>query len=385
MRTRPLAVALFVAFAPAALAAPARAQTTADDPTTEMARTRFKEGVAFFDKGQYEQSRAAFLQAYALKKHPAVLLNLAWASLKSGHTLEAEHYFKQFLAEGKDATDKQRADANDGLNQAHAKLGRIEIGAVGGTEVTVDGDRTGVTPLPDPILVEPGAHTVKFKGPDGATDTDSVTVLAGEKAIAHFAKPAAAPAAPPAPTPVAATPPASTGEPDQAAPPDEATKPAPQSPAKDTASTGPHTNLLSAPDNVVPVVIGGVVVVASVGLAIGVVVAKQSAQNKANATADQIRGHGGTSCNPPAPASLVGLTEACSQFVSDNNDVNTDATIGNIAVGVGAAALAATVIYWLVADRADETPQAPHSSFLKPTLTPIVGPSVGGLSLSGKF
>ncbi len=70
-----------------------------------MARTRFKEGVSFYDKGQYEQARAAFLQAYALKKHPAVLLNLAWSSLKSGHALESEHYFKQFLAEGKDSTD----------------------------------------------------------------------------------------------------------------------------------------------------------------------------------------------------------------------------------------------------------------------------------------
>ena len=157
-----------------------------------MARARFKEGVGFYDKGQFEQARASFLQAYALKRHPAVLLNLAWSSLKSAHMLEAQRFFKQFLTEGKDITDKQRADANDGLNQSHAKLGRIDVAAAAGTEVTVDGDKVGTTPLPDPILVEPGAHTVKFKGPDGATDTDSVTVLAGEKAIARFAKTASA-------------------------------------------------------------------------------------------------------------------------------------------------------------------------------------------------
>ena len=73
MRTRPVALALLLAFAPAAAAMPARAQTAADDPTTEMARARFKEGVGFYDKGQFEQARASFLQAYALKKHPAVL------------------------------------------------------------------------------------------------------------------------------------------------------------------------------------------------------------------------------------------------------------------------------------------------------------------------
>ena len=76
----------------------ARAET--EDPTTAVARSRFKEGVDFYDKGQYEQARASFLQAYALKKHPAVLLNLAWSCLKSGHALEAEHYFKQFLSRG---------------------------------------------------------------------------------------------------------------------------------------------------------------------------------------------------------------------------------------------------------------------------------------------
>jgi hypothetical protein len=380
MRTRPLAVALFVALAPATFAAPSRAQSAAEDPTTDMARARFKEGVSFYDKGQFEQARAAFLQAYALKKHPAVLLNLAWSSLKSGHTLEAERYFKQFLAEGKDSTDKQRADANDGLNQSHAKLGRIEVIAAAGTEVTVDGDKVGSTPLPDPVLVEPGAHTVKFKGPDGATDTDSVTVLAGEKAIAHFAKTAAA-AVPVAPGPApAATPPASETEPSPPA--QEGSKPAAQPPAKETVSAGSHTNLLAPPENVVPVVVGGVVVVASIGLAIGVVLAKQSAQDKANATADQIRGHGGTSCNPPTPASLMGLADACNQFISDNNDVNTDATIGNIAVGVGVAALAATVIYWLVADKPDD---AAHPTTGSPRLAPFAGPSVGGLSLSGAF
>ena len=83
------------------------------------------------------------MQAYALKKHPAVLLNLAWSCLRSGHALEAERYFKQFLNEGKDITDKQRADANDGLTQSRAKLGRIEIQAAAGTDITIDGDHVG--------------------------------------------------------------------------------------------------------------------------------------------------------------------------------------------------------------------------------------------------
>ncbi len=386
MRTRPVAVALLLAFAPAVVAIPAGAQSAAEDPTTEMARARFKEGVGFYDKGQFDQARVSFLQAYALKKHPAVLLNLAWSSLKSGHTLEAEHYFKQFLTEGKDITDKQRADANDGLNQAHAKLGRIDVVAAAGTEVTVDGDKAGTTPLPDPILVEPGAHTVKFKGPDGATDTDSVTVLAGEKAIARFAKTAsaapaaAAPTSPPAGTETEATPP----PPPPAA---ETPKPPEAPPAKQTINLTPGRSLLSPPETLAPVIVGGVVVVGSAALAIVMLVSKQTAQNKANDTAAQITAHGGTSCSPPsisadATTTIDKVQTACSEYQNDNQDVNTDATIGNIAVGVGVIAAVGTIVYWLVADRRGDSPTMGSTA---PFVTPIVGPSVGGLSLSGNF
>ena len=54
-----------------------------------MARRRFQEGVKFFDQKKFEEARAAFLQAYALKHHPAVLLNLAQSEIRSGHPLEA--------------------------------------------------------------------------------------------------------------------------------------------------------------------------------------------------------------------------------------------------------------------------------------------------------
>src|SRR5580704_18802399 len=95
MKTSRVAVALLIALTPCTLVAPAVAQTPgAEDPITASARARFKEGVDFYDKGEYDQARASFLQAYALKKHPAVLLNLAWSCVKSGHALEGKKYFE---------------------------------------------------------------------------------------------------------------------------------------------------------------------------------------------------------------------------------------------------------------------------------------------------
>jgi flagellar basal body-associated protein FliL len=395
MKTRPLAAALLLALTPAASAAPAWAQSGAEDPTTSMARARFKEGVDFYDKAQYEQARAAFLQAYALKKHPAVLLNLAWSCLKSGHSLEAERYFKQFLSEGKEITEKQRADANDGLNQAKSKIGRIEVLAPAGTEITIDGDRLGSAPLPEPVAVEPGAHTLTFKGPETGTETQSVTVLGGEKAVARLGRSGAG-AAPlatatplppsPAPTEAAPAPPPAPPQPEE---PREGERHAKKEASHHEAGKkGP----LDPPANIVPVILGGILAAAGAGVAIGMNGAKQSAQNNANATAQKVElarmqapmgDQKFYTCPPAANSPVTGLAQVCSQYQNDINDVNTDATAGNIALAVGVAALAGTIIYWLVGDKGDDT--SGSSAAAKPLLVPTVGRSVGGFSVSGTF
>jgi hypothetical protein len=372
MKTRPLAVALLLALAPATFPTLVLAQP-ADDATTSMARARFKEGVDFYDKGDFEQARVSFLQAYALKNHPAVLLNLAWSCVKSGHALEAEKYFKKFLAEGKDITDKQRADANDGLTQARSKLGRIEIAAPAGTEVTVDGEKVGTTPLTDPIAVEAGAHTVKFKGSDGGTDTQSVTVLGGEKQTAHFGKAGAATATPPpATTPEPSTPPATEPAPVETKP---AETPHPP-PGAESHGTGP----LSPPVTLWPAIVLGVAAVGGF-VGAGVMVGfKNQAQNQANSTAAQIVGHGGGggTCSVPIAQNYQ---QACAAYSTDNNQVNQDATAGNLLIGVGVAATVGFVVYWLLADKGGSG----SAAALHPVLEPVVGRSLSGMSLSASF
>src|SRR3954447_11418871 len=111
MKTRRIAAAVLFTLLPATLSLPALAQQ--DDPLTLQARARFKEGVDAFDRGKYEEARLSFLQAYTLKKHPAVLLNLAQSSAKSNHHLEALKYFQQFLKEAPNATPQQKKDAEN--------------------------------------------------------------------------------------------------------------------------------------------------------------------------------------------------------------------------------------------------------------------------------
>lgn len=381
--TRPVAVALLVALAPATFSQPVLAQVgSTDDATMAMARSRFKEGVEFYDKGEYELARASFLQAYALKKHPAVLLNLAWSCLKSGHPLEAERYFKQFLAEGKEATDKQRADANDGATQARAKLGRLEVIAAAGTDVTIDGDHVGAAPLAEALEVEAGAHTVKFRGADGMVDTQSVTVLGGEKTVARFKAAITVPVVAPVPPPPAPPPPHAE-VPAPAPPPpqpvrlteDRTSHPA-RPPAK---SEGEGGDAFAAPKNLLPVFLFGGAAVLAFGTAGLFVFFKGQAQSNADDLRARITGIPAT-C-PPSAAQAASVGPRCNALASDSDQVNQDATVGNIALGVGIAATAGVLVYWLLAAKGEDAAHATGQA----TLTPIVGPSVGGLSLSGAF
>jgi hypothetical protein len=380
-KNRALAIALLLAIAPMTSAASSWAQSAAEDPMTTMARARFREGVDFYDKGEFEQARASFLQAYALKKHPAVLLNLAWSCLKSSHPLESDRYFRQFLNEGRDITDRQRADANDGLAQSRVRLGRIEIIAAGGTEVAVDNEKVGTAPLADPVAVEAGAHTVKFKGTDGSTETQSISVLAGEKASARF-KVAAAPVAnlppvpAPPPPPAAAQPPAPAPAP---GPPAASEPPDPLREADAMALRGPieadRKGVLSVPRNVAPAVILGIGAIAGYGAGIALYIAKQSAQDKADSLGAQI-----SMAQSQGIDVCAARPDACAAHRSDINDVNTDELWGGIAFGIGVTATVGAVIYWLAADKQDE---ATARSGLK--LAPMVGANVSGMTLSGGF
>jgi Tfp pilus assembly protein PilF len=387
-KTRPIAAALLLSLAPATLSPVARAQSTAEDPTTAIARARFKEGVEFYDKGDYEQARLSFLQAYALKKHPAVLLNLAWSCLKSGHAMEADKYFKQFLAEGKDITDKQRSDANDGLTQTRARVGRIEVSAAAGTEVTIDGERVGNAPLAEPVAVEIGAHTVKFKGTDGTIDTQSVTVMGGEKVAARFKATSTAPAAvgpAPAPTtPGPETAPSPAPPAKRATPPSEEageqaeSKEAPKHPA---AAEAEGRSVFAPPKNLVPVyILAGAAVVLYAGAGL-LAYFKDQAQGKADdlktlITSPSVRG----TCPVVTQAAAVRYGAACDAWQTDISQANDDATWANVLLGFGIAATAGAVVYWFIADKRDEG----HAAST-PRVSPVLGPNTAGVSLSTAF
>ena len=364
MKTSRISAAVLVAFLSSSVPLAAFAQ--GDDAVTMQARARFKEGVEFYDKGAFENARLAFLQAYALKKHPAVLLNLAQSSAKAGHPLEASKAFQQYLKESTSASPQQRQDAETGLAEVRQKLGRIEVIAPAGTEITLDEkERLGTAPFTELVDVEAGSHTLR-----SPTETLRINASAGQKAQARFGMVAVAPSTAPV---VAVGAAGAAGAEGPAALPSDQDK-------------GESKNPLPMLPGYVAIGVAG----ASVAVAIIFAAFKADAQSKADSVAREIRDKAGTRssgiCTSPNVDDVNRFGAACQTLKKNNETVDTNARIANVAIGA-AVVSGVFATAWLIAvpivNRKRE--RAALGPVHNPTLTPYAGYESGGLQLSGTF
>jgi tetratricopeptide (TPR) repeat protein len=356
----------------------------ADDDATAAARERFKEGVSYFDQKQYEKARAAFLQAYALKKHPAVLLNLAQSELRSNHERDAAQHFNEYLREATDASQAERDAAQAGLGSARAAISEITVVTDADADVSVDGVLQGPAPLPAPLYLDPGMHTLQVKKGE-RVGTQSVSAKAGEtRELKLKLAPEAPPAAAPKPTPAAAPPPAN-------APPD--TEPE-HPPASSGGSREPFFHwLLTKPAGVISggatVLLGG----GAIGLAIASHVSYSDADDIASQINDEARQDGISTqgiCTDPnkvlgagKEAEAAHFADACSARQDDVKKGDNLKTVATVAgVGAGVMAVTTVVLYFVTAEKGSTASSAPLS---RVAVLPWFDAKQGGLSVSGRF
>jgi tetratricopeptide (TPR) repeat protein len=361
-----------------------------DDVATIAARERFKEGVGYFDAKEYEKARAAFLQAYALKRHPAVLLNLAQSEVRSGHERDAAEHFSAYLREAADASPAEREAAEAGLATAKASVAELKVtSAEMGAEVHVDGTLAGTIPLPGPIFLDPGSHQLELrKGTQSSTR--SVTAKAGERSELNLTL---TPAAAEAPKPAAQS--ESTGTRTS-----EPTEPG-SAPATEQVETGGRepfvTWVTTRPTGFIP---AGATVLLALGSG-GLAFAAKHNYDEADSTADKIAAAAADDgiptrgvCTDPELA-LAGVYEpqslpvrakqyrdACNSHqdrVDSGDQFQLFATIAGI--GAGAALATTIVLYFTTAPREQAAQQAPR--FVG--IVPYVAPGAGGLAVSGTF
>jgi hypothetical protein len=361
-----------------------------DDATLSMARERFKEGVQYFDQELYDKARAAFVQAYALRKHPAVLLNLAQSEVRSGHEAEAAAHFAQYLREHKEATETERQGATSGLATAKAAVMEVPVEVdADGAEVFVDQALEGTSPLPQPLYLAPGRHTILARK-EGREDSVQVDAAAGHSTTVtlRLRKPKHEAAAPSKPEPTEA-------------------EPLQDEPVSETTATVESKGFFAwAADSPVAWIGGGLTlagIAGGIGFGLGASDSYDSADSvlariRQEATLDGLMSTQGL-CSDPAVALMQARTlqgepaqraadyeKACARY-SDNIDsgdsLKTLSTVSWVVAGVAAAG---TIVYYFI-----DTSGSPSSASRKrgplarTRFVPYVSAGQRGFAIIGEF
>lgn len=347
----------------------------------KLAQTRLDQGKAAYKKKKYEAARKALLDAYQLRPNDETTLYLGLASVKSKKPGDGARYLKKYLAATQGSATPERDQAEAGLAEATKKLGTIEVLAPRGTEIYLDAisDKVGVTPM-EPLLVDPGPHSVRGRTADGATLAQDVKVKIGEKAQAKLGDPNANPA-----------------------PVEEEKNEQPQI-EKPVVKRHEGPGLLSPPKTIVPVVIA--LGVTGIGVAGALIfgLSRNNAQSAADNVEGQIRaqvngpgGGGAGTCVSTDPAVVAFYGGPCKQLQDNRDAVGSNALLTNISFGVAGVGLVAAIGLYLFLPKAEPAPPPKKTDEARLNTSPFgnlqldaVGPmQMGnrgqGLGLTGRF
>lgn len=382
MRSTPTLIVLVAALCVPALAAaqtpgsaPRSTPTTpgsapppaAGEPTDDArarAKSLFERGVAAYEGARYAEALASFQEAFRLRPHPLVRVNIANCYDKLGKPLEALFHFDQFLASDVPTT-AQRQEVVAATERLRKQLGSVIVRVTpDGAIVTFDGGEQRRAPLLEPIQLPAGAHSLEVRLDGYQSVQRSFTVPGGsslelEVVLEPGSSVVAAGAAGPAEGVVAATTP-------EAAPPasEAAAEPAPRSSERIASPSGQPIDEVSLPTHVW--VLGGLSVAMLAGATITGILAL-------GAESDFER-YSTLSRDAQAP---VAKQASYDDAIDAADRADTLAVVTDVLL-VGSLATATTAVIFAVLDDGEGSPPTT-------ALAPSVGREGGSLTLSGRF
>jgi hypothetical protein len=328
-----------IAFALAAIAAPAFAEPSASD--MESARQLFKEANDLRDAGNDRDALTKYKAAHALGATPITGLELGRAHVRLHELVEARAVLlgvERISVKPNESArvTKARADSAALAQDLAARIPTLILDIRGIPEgavasVKVDGFDVPAEALSAPRRVNPGQHVIEANLPDGPVAHSSVDLAESEsKTVTLMVEPAApAPAAPapnPEPTPAAAQPAPIAARPTEPAP--VAATPTAAPPPNSSERAQEHSS------SALPYVLGGVAVV---GLAAGTIFGLNAAA--ADKTMDE-------HCDR--------IQKRCdAEGIQAMNDGRSAATLSTIAFAVGIGAGAGAIVLFVAQPSSD--------------------------------
>lgn len=299
---------------------PPTAYAAYSDGNTERVRTLFREGNAQMVAGNYEGARASLLQAWALRQSSDIAGALGQIELATKHYRDAAEHLQWCLAHFPPVeSEKVLHETRQLFDQAKLHVAQLRLTANRDRiSIAVDGKTIGVTPLPAPLFVEPGLHSIEARL-NGVRDTRTIGVDAGKEYGIDFAfKPAE-----------------TTGN----------------ARAMASKTVAQQQTVGAAPGrSVVPVIIGGAAFAVALGAGIALLDSSSSSYDDARALQSQI---GPAGCSSPSRNSGF-----CAELKAASEKGDSRERWGVVALATAGVALVAFPVYWFWPRDRDETTRA---------------------------
>jgi hypothetical protein len=148
--------------------------------TKAQARSLFGEGVAAFERGDFENALESFTQAYRLAPHPAVRVNMANCYEQLGRFAEAAFNYRRFLEEsGANVDPAQRRDVEEAALRMERKFGTVLIETdPPDVSLSIDG-ASALRGLDGRVQLKAGPHLLRATKPGFENVEQSVDVQGG--------------------------------------------------------------------------------------------------------------------------------------------------------------------------------------------------------------
>ena len=158
---------------------------------TEEAKALFRSGVASFKAGSYIEAANAFRKANEIKPNWSLLFNIAQCETAAKRYGLAYEAFEDYFAKGGDDLDIERRElVKEEIENLKKLIGTLEIKAPKGATVTVDGVHRGTTLLPGRLKIAVGMiHTVEIHQKGSLLHSEKVKVSQGERIRIEVAAP----------------------------------------------------------------------------------------------------------------------------------------------------------------------------------------------------
>lgn len=120
----------------------------------------YNQGVAAANRQDWANAEKYFEEALTLGKIPQIAANLGHAELRLGKAREAAEHFEQFLRDDKEAEKEAREEIEGLFAQARTRTVTVYVTTnVDGTDVFINNEPYGKSPLTQRIFLEPGSYT----------------------------------------------------------------------------------------------------------------------------------------------------------------------------------------------------------------------------------